>query len=73
MHVVSDLCALIESGSPRPGEKLQPEREFAHSLCASRAILRTGIGYLAARRRLYLLTEAFARIPPSHTRCEPVT
>ena len=47
--VVSHIRAKIEDGSLQPGDKLPPEREFAKSLRISRASLRTGIGYLAAK------------------------
>jgi GntR family transcriptional repressor for pyruvate dehydrogenase complex len=48
MHVVNHIRALIENGTLQPGDKIQPEREFANSLKISRASLRSGIGYLAA-------------------------
>ena len=48
-RVVSHIRAKIEDGSLQPGDKLPPEREFAKSLRISRASLRTGIGYLAAK------------------------
>jgi GntR family transcriptional repressor for pyruvate dehydrogenase complex len=48
MQVVNHIRALIENGTLQPGDKIPPEREFAHSLNISRASLRTGIGYLAA-------------------------
>lgn len=48
MHVVNHICSLIENGTLKPGDKIPPEREFAHALKLSRASLRTGIGYLAA-------------------------
>jgi GntR family transcriptional repressor for pyruvate dehydrogenase complex len=48
MHVVNHIRSMIENGSLRPGDKIPPEREFAHQLKVSRASLRTGIGYLAA-------------------------
>jgi GntR family transcriptional repressor for pyruvate dehydrogenase complex len=48
MQVVNHIRALIENGTLQPGDKIPPEREFAHSLKISRASLRAGIGYLAA-------------------------
>src|ERR1017187_5708120 len=48
MHVVNHIRALIENGSLKSGDKIPPDRGFAHSLKISRASLRTGIGYLAA-------------------------
>jgi len=48
MQVVNHIRTLIENGTLQPGDKIPPEREFAHSLKISRASLRTGIGYLAA-------------------------
>jgi GntR family transcriptional repressor for pyruvate dehydrogenase complex len=48
VHVVNHIRSLIENGTLRPGDKIPPEREFAHALKISRASLRTGIGYLAA-------------------------
>jgi len=45
--VVNHIRTLIENGTPRPGDKIPPEREFARSLKISRASLRKGIGYLA--------------------------
>jgi GntR family transcriptional regulator, transcriptional repressor for pyruvate dehydrogenase complex len=48
MQVVNHIRSLIENGTLQPGDKIPPEREFAHSLKISRASLRTGIGYLAA-------------------------
>jgi GntR family transcriptional repressor for pyruvate dehydrogenase complex len=48
MQVVNHIRALIEDGTLQPGDKIPPEREFAHSLNISRASLRTGLGYLAA-------------------------
>src|SRR3984885_446302 len=49
MHVVNHIRSLIENGTLQPGDKIPPEREFARSLKISRASLRTGLGYLAAR------------------------
>lgn len=48
MQVVNHIRKLIEDGTLQPGDKIPPEREFAHMLNISRASLRTGIGYLAA-------------------------
>ena len=48
MQVVNHIRALIEDGTLQAGDKVPPEREFAHMLHISRASLRTGIGYLAA-------------------------
>jgi GntR family transcriptional repressor for pyruvate dehydrogenase complex len=48
LHVVNHIRSLIENGTLQLGNKIPPEREFAHSLKISRASLRTGIGYLAA-------------------------
>src|SRR6202453_4142503 len=48
MQVVNHIRTLLENGTPKPGDKIPPEREFARSLKISRASLRTGIGYLAA-------------------------
>jgi GntR family transcriptional repressor for pyruvate dehydrogenase complex len=48
MQVVDHIRSLIESGALQPGDKIPPEREFAHTLNISRASLRSGIGYLAA-------------------------
>src|ERR1700677_3681520 len=48
MQVVNHIRTLLENGTPKPGDKIPPEREFARSLKISRATLRTGIGYLAA-------------------------
>jgi GntR family transcriptional regulator, transcriptional repressor for pyruvate dehydrogenase complex len=48
MQVVNHIRVLIEEGALQPGDKIPPEREFAHKLKISRASLRTGIGYLAA-------------------------
>jgi GntR family transcriptional repressor for pyruvate dehydrogenase complex len=48
MQVVNHMRALIESGTLKPGDKIPPERDFAHTLNISRASLRAGIGYLAA-------------------------
>jgi len=47
-QVVDHIRTMIESGALKPGDKIPPEREFAHKLKISRASLRTGIGYLAA-------------------------
>jgi len=48
MQVVNHLRAMIEGGSLKPGDRIPPERDFAHQLNISRATLRAGIGYLAA-------------------------
>ncbi len=48
MQVVDHIRGLIESGVLQPGDRIPPEREFAHTLKISRASLRTGLGYLAA-------------------------
>jgi GntR family transcriptional regulator, transcriptional repressor for pyruvate dehydrogenase complex len=47
-QVVSHIRRMIENGTLQAGDKIPPEREFAHNLKISRASLRTGIGYLAA-------------------------
>ena len=47
-QVVSHIRRMIENGTLQAGDKIPPEREFAHNLNISRASLRTGIGYLAA-------------------------
>lgn len=46
--VVNHIRLLLEKGLLRPGDKIPPERDLAHTLKISRASLRTGIGYLAA-------------------------
>lgn len=48
MQVVNHVRALIENGTLKAGDKIPPERDFAHTLNISRASLRAGIGYLAA-------------------------
>ncbi|MFT4111350.1 FadR/GntR family transcriptional regulator [Silvibacterium sp.] len=47
-QVVNHIRALIENGTLKPGDKIPPERDLAHSLRISRVSLRAGIGYLAA-------------------------
>src|SRR6202522_1742444 len=48
MQVVNHIRALVEDRTPKPGERIPPEGEFAQKLKISRARLRTGIGYMAA-------------------------
>jgi GntR family transcriptional repressor for pyruvate dehydrogenase complex len=48
MDVVEHIREQLQSGTLKAGDKLPPEREFAHALGVSRSSLRSGIGYLAA-------------------------